>query len=120
MSSLVERRKKRDPESEALIRDLVGLAGPDGSDQSDREIEAEMVALDVKISHERIRQYRNDQWDTLNRATRRKIRIYVKWKTANLSNEAGLVLRDEAAREEAERKELARKEAERARRTRKG
>ena len=39
---------------------------------------------------------------------------------ANLSNEAGLVLRDEAAREDAERKELARKEAERARRTRKG
>ncbi len=99
--------KPRDPDSEALIGELVRLTGTDGFDQSDREIEAEMAALDVKVSHERIRQYRNDEWEIVIPATRRKIRIYLDWKNARRSVRDGVMLADaaEAAVEHRGRKE---------------
>lgn len=75
----------RDPESEAVVAELVRLTGPGGADMSDREIEAEMDALGVKVSHERLRQVRNDEWEEIQRVTRRKLRTYVEWKRANPS-----------------------------------
>ena len=79
--------RKRDPTTEALLGELVCLTGPDGSDQSDREIQDEMAALNIKLSHESIRQYRNDERATVYRSSRRKLRAYIKWKIANPSPE---------------------------------
>ena len=116
----MEGKGKRDPKTEVLIEGFVGLVGPDGLDLSTREVQAEMKALDVELSYERIRQYFNGQWQSVNPSSRRKIRAYMKWKTANPSAEAARVLIDEAAREESERKEQGRTKVQRGPRGRKG
>ncbi len=86
------KKKKRDPNTEALIGSFVDLIGPGSFDLSDREVEAEMAALKVKISHERIRQYRADKWEVVVAGSRRKIRTYMEWKTANPSAEDATIL----------------------------
>jgi hypothetical protein len=78
MSSLVSRA----PEAEADVAEFTRLTGPSGSYQSDREIAVEMEELGFKLSHERIRQLRADEWVSMNRVTHRKIRAYNKWKRA--------------------------------------
>ena len=80
MSSLMD----REPESVAIVDEFVDLVGPAGSDQSDREIEAEMKGLGLKLSHERIRQFRSDEWDHMHRSTRRTLRQYTRWKAEQL------------------------------------
>lgn len=82
VSSLVS----RDHESQAVVDELVRLTGPGGSDQSPREIEAEMLeALGEKVSHERLRQFLEDDWETISRAVRRRLRAYVEWKRAAIA-----------------------------------
>jgi hypothetical protein len=78
-------QKKVDPATAAIMREFVELTGPSGGDQSDREVEAEMEQLGVKVSHESIRQYRNGDWTKVYRSTRRKIRTYNRWKRAAAS-----------------------------------
>ena len=104
-SSFMKAIESRNPDSEALIAELKRLTGPDGSDQSDREIEAEMKELNIKFSHERIRQCRKDEWTSLNHATRRKLRTYLVWKNARTPAQGGDDLADVAAMEAADHRE---------------
>ena len=67
--------------------EFVRLVGPEGADQSDREVEAEMKRAGFPLSHERIRQLRTGEWTMLQRATRRTLRAYNEWKAATLAAE---------------------------------
>lgn len=77
----------RDPYAEAIVKEFVRLIGPEGAFLSDREVEAEMRDQGWPLSHERIRQYRGDEWESVQNATLRKLRAYNEWKAARLAIE---------------------------------